>query len=169
MGIIYTPGQTLGRGDLDIFLRNAAGNSANAADLYFALYYVDPGPPETEVLIGDPQRVPVNPQVGEYYAALMVPPGATPGTYRIKWTFKETVSSPWQQVAQEFGVVAAAGVAIVPGYTVAQQQMIWSLRVLLRDQCFGGEEEVEVDVDGERMVVRLGDLWECLHPGVGSE
>jgi hypothetical protein len=36
------------------------------------------------------------------------------------------------------------------------------LRLLLRDQCVGGEEEVELDVDGERMVVRMDDLWEVL-------
>jgi hypothetical protein len=134
MAIIYTPGQTLTRGDLDIFLRNAAGNQANAADIYYTLFYVDPGPPETEVRIGDEHRIPVNPQVGEYYASLMVPPGATPGTYRIKWTFKETVSSPWQQVAQEFAVVVASSAIATPGYTQSQTQMIWSLRVLLRDQ-----------------------------------
>jgi len=135
MGIVFTPGQTLVRGDLDIFLRNAAGNPANAAEIYFTLFYVDPGPPETEVLIGAAQRTPMNPQVGEYYASLMVPPGATAGTYRIKWTFKETSSSPWQQVAQEFGVVIP-GVVIGPlsVFTPAQQQMISSLRILLRDQ-----------------------------------
>lgn len=133
MAIAFHPGDTVGRGDLDIFLRNGAGNPANAADIYFALYFVDPGPPETEVLIGSDHRIPVNPQVGEYYAALMVPPSAGAGTYRIKWTFKETTSSPWQQVAQEFAVVTASALT-TPGYSPSQQQMMWSLRVLLRDQ-----------------------------------
>lgn len=133
MAVAFHPGDTVGRGDLDIFLRNSAGASANAAEIYYALYYVDPGPPETEVLIGGDHRIPVNPQVGEYYAALMVPPSAGAGTYRIKWTFKETSSSPYQQVAQEFAVVTGSAV-VSPGYSVEQTQMMWSLRVLLRDQ-----------------------------------
>ncbi len=161
MAIAFHPGDTIGRGDLDIFLRNGAGNPANAADIYFALYFVDPGPPETEVLIGSDHRIPVNPQVGEYYAALMVPPSAGAGTYRIKWTFKETTSSPWQQVAQEFAVVTASAL-VAPGYSPSQQQMMWSLRVLLRDQCIAGEEVVEVDVAGEKMLVSLEDLWGAL-------
>jgi len=133
MGVAFQPSETLARGDLDIFLTNAQGNPANAAEIYFTLYYVDPGPPETEVLIGPAQRTPVNPQVGEYYASLMVPPSATPGTYRIKWTFKEFLTSPYQQVAQEFAVVTTSAV-ITPGYNTAQVAMIRSLRILLRDQ-----------------------------------
>mgnify|MGYP001589398902 CR=1 FL=1 len=161
MAVVFVPGQVIARGDLDIFLKNAQGNPANAADIYFALFYVDPGPPETEVLVGAAQRIPVNPQVGEYYASLMVPTGASVGTYRIRWTFKELSTSPWQQVVQEFAVVTTTAV-VTPGYSTAETQMIWSLRVLLRDQCVGGEEEIEIDAGGERMVVRLDDLWGAL-------
>jgi hypothetical protein len=62
----------------------------------------------------------------------MVPTSATPGTYRIRWTFKELVSSPYQQVVQEFGIVTTTAI-VTPGYTASQQQMISKLRVLLRD------------------------------------
>ena len=133
MSIAFSPGQTIGRGDLDIFLTNSQGNASNAAEIYYALYYVDPGPPETEVLIGADEREPVNPQIGEYYASMMVPPAAVAGTYRIKWTFKEFESSPYQQVAQEFAVVASSSL-IAPTYSAAQQSMIDKLRLLLRDQ-----------------------------------
>lgn len=133
MAVAYSPGQTIGRGDLDIFLTNLAGNPTNAADIYYALYYVDPGPPEAEVLIGSDHRIPVNPEVGEYYASMMVPPSAQAGTYRIKWTFKEFVNSPYQQVVQEFAVVASSSL-LAPSYSAAQQQMINKLRMLLRDQ-----------------------------------
>ena len=161
MAVVFNPGDTLTRGGLDIFLRNAAGNPANAADIYYALYYVDPGPPETEVLIGPDHRVPVNPQVGEYYAALMVPPSAGAGTYRIKWTFKEISTSPWQQVAQEFAVVTTS-VALTPGYSQQEAQMMQSLRILLRDNCIGGEALIEVKADGELLVVSMEELWEAL-------
>ena len=64
MAVMFKRNQTLGRGDLDIFLTNSSGNVADAAEISYALYYVDPGPPEADVLIGDPVRVPENPAVG---------------------------------------------------------------------------------------------------------
>jgi len=133
MAIAFTQGETHGRGDLDIFLTNTQGAATNAAEIYFALYYVDPGPPESEVLIGAAQRTPINPTVGEYYGSLMIPSGATVGTYRIRWTFKELTSSPYQQVVQEFAVVAAGTVTSIT-YTAAEVSMIAKIRMLLRDQ-----------------------------------
>ena len=162
MAVAFQPGQETVRGDLDIFLTNAQGNPANAAEITYAIYYLDPTPPESEVLIGAADRTPVSPAVGEYWAALLIPSGATVGTYRIKWTFRELVNSPLQQVVQEFAVVGANNAVVVSPYTVSEQDMIATLRVMLRDNCIGGEETVELDVDGERMVVRLDDLWETL-------
>jgi len=40
--------------------------------------------------------------------------------------------------------------------------LVRRLRILLRDNCVGGEETVELDVAGENMVVRMDDLWETL-------
>jgi len=135
MAIAFTPGQTLVRGDLDIFLTNSAGNPSNAADISYALYWVDTtGPVEVEVLIGPANRIPMNPAVGEYYASLMVPTGATPGTYRIRWTFRETTAMPYQQVVQEFAVVATGSVLAPTIYTAGEQALIDSLRIFLRDQ-----------------------------------
>jgi len=48
-------------------------------------------------------------------------------------------------------------------YSAEELEMISTLRVMLRDNCVGAEETVELDVDGERMVVRMDDLWETLH------
>ncbi|OHD18650.1 MAG: hypothetical protein A2Y38_19455 [Spirochaetes bacterium GWB1_59_5] len=164
MAVVFKPGDTLGRGDLDIFLTNIAGNPTNAAQITYSLYYVDPGPPEAEVLIGAADRTPVNPAVGEYYASLMVPPTATVGTYRIRWNFRELLTSPLQQVVQEFAIVVDT-TAIAPSpYSQCETDLIYKLRVFLRDQCVGGEEEVELDVGGERMIVRMDDLWDTLQP-----
>ena len=133
MPVVWQPGDILGRGDLDIFLTNAGGNPANAYEITYSLYYVDPGPPETEVLIPPADRTPVNPAVGEYYAAIMIPPSATPGTYRVRWTFREFSGSPPQTVVQEWAVVEDS-VVVTPGYTACEVELIWKLRVLLRDQ-----------------------------------
>jgi hypothetical protein len=129
----YYPGQTLGRGDLNIFLVDGNSNPANAAEITYALYWVDPNPPNAEVLIGDPNRIPANPTVGEYYASLMIPPATTLGEYRIKWSFKQLVSSPIQQVVQVF-TVAAQGSINAMSYSEGTLEMITHLRMLLRDQ-----------------------------------
>jgi hypothetical protein len=135
MAVAFTPGQSIGRNDLDIFLNNAQGNPSNAAEITYALYYVDPGPgpvpTETEVLIGGANRVPINPAVGEYYASLIVPSSATAGTYRIRWTFREFVVAPLQMVVQEFAIIGASQ-SLSPTSTAAQD-MVDKLRTLLRD------------------------------------
>jgi len=135
MAINVVPGQTLGRGDLSINLTDAQDNPQNAAVITYALYYIDnSGPVPVEVLIGDPNRVPVNPQIGEYYAAVQIPGNAVSGEYRIKWTFKQYVSSSQQQVAQTFNVVGQDSQLLVTSYTEQEWQMIHKLRMHLRDQ-----------------------------------
>ena len=164
MGVVFKPGEILSRGSLDLYLSTPNESPTNAADIYYAIYYVDPGPPEQEVIIGDAHRIPMNPAVGEYYASLLVPPSATPGNYRIRWFFKQFVNSPLQQVVQEFGVVSPT-TTVVPGYSQAQRQMINSLRILLRDNCIGGEEKILLDVDGEKMLVSFENLWGAVNAG----
>jgi hypothetical protein len=133
MALTYYPGQETGRGDLDIFLTDSGGAPANAAVISYAIWYVDPGPPQVEVLIGAAARTPVNPTVGEYYAALLVPPSAEAGDYVIRWTFAEFAPDPTTEVVQEFTVVAEADL-VATVYTTPQQSMIDKLRLLLRDQ-----------------------------------
>jgi len=162
MAVAFYPGQEVARGDLDIFLKNSSNVPINPAEITYSLYFLDPGPPEVEVLIGSADRTPVNPAVGEFYAALMVPANATIGTYRIRWTIREQIGTPQMQVVQEFAVVSTAS-TISSIYSAEELEMISTLRVMLRDNCVGAEETVELDVDGERMVVRMDDLWETLH------
>lgn len=169
MGVAFEPGKILARGDLDIFTSNSAGNAANAAAISFAIYYVDPGT-GSEVLIGDPLRTPVNPSVGEYYAAIMVPAGASPGAYRIRWTFRELSNYPDQMVVQEFAVVNPGSTTIAtgvdgtaPNMSVCEADLVKKLRFLTRDNCVGAEELIEVDVDGEILLIRMDDLYEAVH------
>ena len=157
------PGSTLGRGDLNIFIVDSLNNPANAAEITYALYYYDTsGMTPVEVLIGNPARIPINPQIGEYYAAIQIPPLAVPGEYHLRWSFRQYVSSAVQQVVQVFNVVTTGTTIGAVGYTAQVQQFINKLRLHLRDQCLGGEEEVELDVAGEKMIVRLDELWEAV-------
>ena len=96
-----------------------------------------------------------------------MPGSATPGDYRIRWTFQQFSSSPAQQVVQEWAVVVDSTIIVPGAYSTNVQGMIDKLRMLLRDQCLGGEETVELDVEGERMIVRLDDLWETLEVNPG--
>jgi len=134
MAVAFYPGQEIGRGDLDIFLKDANSVPTNPADITYSLYYLDPGPPEQEVLIGLADRSPMNPAVGEFYAALMVPANANIGTYRIRWTIQEFVGAPQMQVVQEFAVIKSTDLVASP-YSATEQEMINTLRIMLRDNC----------------------------------
>ena len=132
MSVAYNAGQVLSRGDLDLFLTNSLGNPANAYSISFAIYYVDPNS-GAEVLIGSSARTPVNPAVGEYYAAIQIPPNATIGDYRIRWTFQEYAGAPQQQVVQEFAVVGVTVAVSTPTYSTCVSNLITQLRYMLRD------------------------------------
>lgn len=158
MSVVFTQGQLLGRGDLDIFLSNASGNPINVYQITYAIYLVDPST-QAEVLIGSNARTPVNPAVGEYYAALQVPSNAAPGDYRIRWLFRETAASAQEGAVQEFGVVSATVATSESAYSGCVADLISKMRVLTRDNCIGGESLIEVDADGERFTVTLEELY----------
>ena len=132
MSVVFTQGQLLGRGDLDIFLSNASGNPINVYQITYAVYFVDPVS-QAEVLIGSNARTPVNPAVGEYYAALQVPSNAAPGDYRIRWLFRETAASAQEGAVQEFGVVTVTSTTTESSYSGCVQDLINKMRVLTRD------------------------------------
>ncbi len=133
MSVAFHQGDTTGQGDLSISLANASGYASNAYEINYAIFYVDPTPPNVEILIGPAVRTPVNPSVGEYYAALAIPSSASAGTYRIRWTFRDMAGAPQQMAVMEFAVVGLASTTTSSPYSVQELQMIQSLRILLRD------------------------------------
>jgi hypothetical protein len=161
-------GQQLGRNDLNIYLVNAANTPVNAAEISYALYDFTTG---QEVLVGIPLRIPANPSVGEYFASIIVPLDANLGEYRVRWTFREIIGGAQQQVVQEFSVTDKAGLStssasMITGgainATAIEYDLMGRLRILLRDNCVGGEELVEVDLGGERVVISMEDLWRAV-------
>lgn len=134
MAVAFVPGQDLGAADLDIFLTNNAGAPTNAYSITYSIYFLDEsgGPPGVEVLIAPADRTPVNSSVGAYFAALTVPPQASIGTYRIRWTIQETAGSPLTQVVMEFAVVES-GTLTSTQFTSVEQDLIHKLRTLIRD------------------------------------
>lgn len=132
MSVSYYRGQQLGREDLHIFLVNASGVPVNAAEISYAIFDFTTG---EEVLVGIPRRNPANKAVGEYYASIIVPLDANLGSYRVRWTFRETFAAPIQQVVQEFDVIdkITSDTFIQKPFTDVESMLIRSLRILLRD------------------------------------
>lgn len=154
MGVAFFKGKQLGPDDLDICLTNSSGTPTNAAEISYSLHDVTTG---AEVLLGAPRRSPANPETGKYYASLIIPLDANIGLYRVRWTFRETAGGPVHQAVQEFEVIDKEVQA--PGLSSCSVDMVRRLRIMLRDNCVGGEELVELDVDGEIMLVSMQDLW----------
>jgi hypothetical protein len=132
MGVIYTPGQVLTRGDLDLYLTNSDNHPANAFSITYAIYYVDPDT-SSEVLVGPSSRDPVNPAVGEYYVAIQIPSSAVVGDYRVRWTLQETSGSQTYTVVQEFGVVSPGTDTGASVLSACEAELIYRLRIMLRD------------------------------------
>lgn len=131
MSVNFYRGQQLGRDDLNIFLVNKSGTPVNAAEISYGLFDFTTG---AEVLLGPPQRNPANPSVGEYYASVIIPLDANLGEYRIRWTFREFVGAPIQQVVQEFAAIDKIDPNNVgPSLSNIEQDLSRRLRILLRD------------------------------------
>jgi hypothetical protein len=129
MSVAFFKGQQLGRDDLDINLENTSGTPANAAEIYYALYDFTTG---REVLLGVPRRSPANPEVGKYYASIIIPLDANVGSYRVRWTFKETFGGPIHQAIQEFDVIDKSGLAVAK-FNDIEMDLVRRLRTVLRD------------------------------------
>ncbi len=129
MAIAYFKGQQLGKDDLHIFLENSSEHPTNAAEITYALYYVVNG---REALLGPPLRTPTNPAIGQYYANVIIPLDADLGDYRIRWTFRERVGGPVNQVVQEFEVIDKSS-NLVSAISDTEGDMIRRMRILLRD------------------------------------
>ena len=128
MSVAFFKGQQLGPEDLDICLENSSGVPSNAAEIYYALYDNTTG---QEVLLGAPRRAPASPQVGKYYASIIIPLDANIGVYRIRWTFRETLGGPIHQAVQEFEVIDKA--VMRPDFSNCEVDMVRRLRTMLRD------------------------------------
>lgn len=129
MSVAFHRGQTLGADDLNVFLENSNGTPVNTAEISYGLFDFTTG---QEVLLGVPQRAPENPSVGDYFASIIIPLDANLGDYRIRWSFRETVNGPIQQVLQEFNVIDKT-TSLVPLFTDCEDDLIRRLRILLRD------------------------------------
>lgn len=156
----YPRGKIMGSEDLALALVDGNDNPTDAYEISYAIYQVTSF---GEVPVGTTVRKPVHPELGMYYASFQIPENADLGKYRIRWTFQQSTTSPQNTVMEEFRIVEPETYQ-TSLWTPIQADMIRRLRILLRDNCIGEEEIVEVDVgDGELMEVTMKELWEVLH------
>lgn len=133
MSVAFFRGQQLGSADLDICLESSAsGSPVEPAEITYALYQVIGG---QEVLLGVSRRVPETDRLGHYYASIVIPLDAGLGCYRIRWTMREKIGGPLNQVLQEFNVVdknmgASPADVCMSG---CESDLVRRLRILLRD------------------------------------
>lgn len=108
MGLHLRRGEALGRGRLYILFTKGnlytegKGVPTAPAEIYYKISHVSQGI-QTQVP-GDRRRVPVTPEVGEYYAPHLVSPTAEPGDYQIEWSYRESTSSPEYTLTGKFTV-----------------------------------------------------------------
>lgn len=152
-------GKILGPDDLSIAMTDSSGRPTALHTITYALYDASTG---VEVLLGPSQRVPVMRELGFYYASVKIPEDANMGTYRIRWTFKETQISPVNTVFEDF-VITEPESFLLDLYSPLQLDMIRRLRILTRDNCLGHEELLQLKVESEIIEISIGDLWELLH------
>ena len=105
MAVAFTRGQALGPNDLHINLRNSQNQFTTAYRVVYSLFDYTTG---NEILLtGYNGRPAAMSSIGHYYANAVIPDSANLGTYRIRWTFQETISSPAVQAVEEFAVIDA--------------------------------------------------------------
>lgn len=130
MPVSFYRGQTLGRTDLQLHFKDEDNNASDAAEIVYNVCDFTTG---IEVLVGDENRVPVHPDVGEYYASFIIPPNSNLGEFRIHWYFKQYVGSETIEIIQEFSIVDSNVQIQAPLYNDARSSLIRRVRILVRD------------------------------------
>ena len=128
MSVAFFKGQQLGPEDLHVYLNSNSGTPVNAAEISYALYDFTTG---REVLLGAPRRQPANPELGKYYASIIIPLDANIGRYRVRWTFRETLGGPIHEACQDFEVIDKSVQA--PAMEGCEADLVRRLRTMLRD------------------------------------
>lgn len=124
-------GQSLGRNDLFIFLKNQDGSPAQPAEVYYNIYDFTTG---QEVLLPPSGRNPINASVGEYFASFIIPTDANLGEYRIRWFTRKSHGGRQVEIVQKFSIIQdQVQLVNLPGSTAVENDLVRSLRILLRD------------------------------------
>jgi hypothetical protein len=121
-------GQTLTKDDLNVYFY--VGGSLS--DPYWVTYTLYDSTSGTDEIIGLPERIPIKFGAGSYFAQWTVPDDEPVGVHKIRWRYKESVTSVEKQDIEEFQIIPlCAGVGIV--YPVEIMYLIQHLRNKLRD------------------------------------
>lgn len=134
MSVAFQRGTQTGAGDLKISIKDAMGRSVDPFAITYTLFDFTTG---VEVLMGEPNQIPLSSGVGEFFAAVTIPLDANIGDWVVRWSFKETATGPILQAIQNFNVVAATVVTSKVGFQrpilSKLDELIKRLRIALRD------------------------------------
>lgn len=81
-------GQVLQRGDLPIFVTDAAGNPLDPYSITYTLFFQEKNA-ACPRHVGPCRRVPVKADVGEYYVTGIAGECGQPGDWYVEWTLQE--------------------------------------------------------------------------------
>lgn len=101
---VFQMGHVFQRGDLPLYVSDAAGNPLSPQTVRFTLFRYNPGNPNP-VQIGPADRTPVQADIGEYYVTGIAGEcGGQPGDWFVRWTYQYNSSSPMTQDVFAFKV-----------------------------------------------------------------
>lgn len=110
---VFSWGHVFQRGDLPLYMADAAGNPiAPARVSYTLLYYPRNGSCCTT--IGPEGRTPVQADLGEYYVSGVAGEGGQPGDWSVLWLYQETFDGPEVEVPFHFKVFESSQFHEVP-------------------------------------------------------
>ena len=132
MAIELYQGESSSPSDLVIKFSRTENGQKVYIDPYSVTYSLMDSTTGQDLGIGRPFKLPVKVQTGIYYAPWTVPLDEPTGPHRVRWTFKESASSPAQAVYTDFDVKAIQR-CDVPEFGDCMNELIRQLRMLLRD------------------------------------
>ena len=97
--------QTLGRGDLEICIKDKQGNQRGPVFIAYTMYQVTP----TGVLhqVGPSDRRPAKADVGKFYVTGTAGENGQPGCWAVRWRYQKTYSGPIVEQLVQFRVLDA--------------------------------------------------------------
>jgi len=130
MSVAFHRGQQLSSADLNIVLRSYSGVITDPYSIRYDVYRRTETNIDVLVL---QNQIPLKERIGYYYAGLKVPDDWFTGEYFISWKIKDTEQADASVAEERFAVVDLCTQTEGPVLSKVQQELLKSLRNVLRD------------------------------------
>jgi hypothetical protein len=133
MGVAFYKGQELNEEDL---YTKFLDEDNNAVDPFAVKYNIDFLADGVPIIILEDQT-PIKQSVGFYYSNLTIPVSWDIGQYQVTWYFQQSDGDPFGTLVERFQIInekdTIVDVDSVPGMSTTVAELVYMLRVLLRD------------------------------------